>query len=169
MDTRVTSRNENPKTKNGWPQSPKGLTDKLKALAPNLRAVGLDVVPGRVRGRSLVKIGKTSATSATSAKDQQSQQLDRSESAASGSEQRESFANEVANNADVRPASNGICNGVNHSQQTAFADEADEANEIPAFTRGDAAEAPASVDTPRPLSEVVRDLNEPTHRRRVTL
>jgi len=137
LTTRIEARNENPKTKTGWPQSPKGLTDQLKVLAPNLRAAGLDVMPGRVRGRSLVKIGKPSASSATSAKDKQSQQIDRGESVASGSEQNESFANGSANDAHGVPAANGVCAMVNNSQQTTFADSANDANKIPTFTRSD--------------------------------
>jgi len=129
--------------------SVRSLRIPLKMLAPNLRAVGLDVVPARVRGRSLVKIGKSSASSASSANVEQSQHLDCGESKPEGSE----HANDshgVETQACVRI-------DVNHSERTTFANDADDANKNPPFTRA------------KLLSDAIIEMTGPTHRRRVIL
>ncbi len=43
LNNRLEANSENPKKKLGWPQSPRGLSAKLKELAPNLRRSGVEV------------------------------------------------------------------------------------------------------------------------------
>ena len=40
-----------------WPKRANGLSGKLRALAPNLRAAGFDVYQGRINGRSKISLG----------------------------------------------------------------------------------------------------------------
>ncbi len=129
LNLRIEARNENPKSKWAWPQSPKGLTDTLKVLQPNLLAIGLQVEAGRFRGRSLVKIGKTSAWSASFAKDQPSQEF-------SPCEYPVAHANEANPHANEQEASKGICMGSNNCEQKTFANDADHADVFPSFTNG---------------------------------
>ena len=46
LDGRLTAREENPKKKNGWPQSARALGAKLKEIAPNLRRNGVEIIFG---------------------------------------------------------------------------------------------------------------------------
>jgi hypothetical protein len=46
LNGRLEKRNENPKNVDGWPRSGKGLRNKLKELAPNLRRLGVEVAFG---------------------------------------------------------------------------------------------------------------------------
>src|SRR5262245_38023776 len=42
LNARLDARKVDPKKVQGWPKAPRGLTDKLKTIAPNLRAIGID-------------------------------------------------------------------------------------------------------------------------------
>lgn len=50
LNGRLTTDGENPERKFGWPKSPRGLGDKLREIAPNLRRNGVEVAFGE-RGR----------------------------------------------------------------------------------------------------------------------
>jgi energy-coupling factor transporter ATP-binding protein EcfA2 len=62
LNSRLEGRKEDPRKKEGWPRTARGLAEKLKAIAPNLRAAGFDVRFGArsKKGRTLtiIKTGK---------------------------------------------------------------------------------------------------------------
>lgn len=134
LNQRLETRHENPKTKVLWPKSPKGLTDKLKVLAPNLRSVGFEVIPGRLNGRSHVTIKNLSAQSACSAKSQQIQQLEGGEFHTQICDQFAISAYKDANDANELHIGDNGHTLVSYREQIAFADNANRANEIPLFT-----------------------------------
>lgn len=51
LDGRLTAREENPKRKNGWPQSARALGAKLAEIAPNLRRNGIEITFGERSSR----------------------------------------------------------------------------------------------------------------------
>ncbi|HYE76139.1 MAG TPA: hypothetical protein VEF04_22530, partial [Blastocatellia bacterium] len=67
--------------KEGWPRDPRRLAEKLKTIAPNLRAEGLDVRFGNrtKKGRliSIIKDGKSPAPASPPTPDFENQQLNR--------------------------------------------------------------------------------------------
>jgi energy-coupling factor transporter ATP-binding protein EcfA2 len=51
-------KNEDPKTKYGWPQNPTRMGGDLRRVTPHLRSVGIDVEPTRTNGKRLIRIAK---------------------------------------------------------------------------------------------------------------
>lgn len=133
LNRRIEARHENPKTKLGWAKSPKGLTDKLKVLAPNLRSAGFEVIPGRLNGRSHVIIRNLSTPFASSAKDQQMQYLGYGESATKDSKQFEPFTSLGADTANGFHVKDNNYTGLNLREQMPFAGNVNDANEILTF------------------------------------
>jgi hypothetical protein len=58
LNSILTKRNEDPKEKVGWPKAPNKLKEAIQRVAPNLRAIGIDVECGRTNGARLMTIIK---------------------------------------------------------------------------------------------------------------
>jgi hypothetical protein len=58
LNSILTKRNEDPKEKVGWPKAPNKLKEAVQRVAPNLRAIGIDVECGRTNGTRLMAITK---------------------------------------------------------------------------------------------------------------
>lgn len=60
LNSVVMQNGENPKEKSGWPKAANALVGKLRRIAPNLRAIGIDVDLGRTNAGSLITLKRLS-------------------------------------------------------------------------------------------------------------
>lgn len=56
LNSMVMNKGEEPKEKSGWPKAPNALVGRLRRIAPNLRAIGIDVDCGRTNAGSQITI-----------------------------------------------------------------------------------------------------------------
>jgi hypothetical protein len=136
LDARLDARKENPKTKQDWPRSAGGLTKQLKRLAPDLRAIGIDVLYERIGGKGVVKVAKTTASTASTAQPQAGKEdSDRQQNADDAVDA--DPARDLADADDADDAEGGFYgDSVTDMEQTTFADDADDAEDFGAFTNG---------------------------------
>jgi hypothetical protein len=148
LNKRLEDHKENPKTKQGWPQSSRGLTMRLKVLGPDLRAIGVDAVYERVRGKSFVKIGKISASSASSAQVKPDKELTNSQQDALDAFDADDLhrSDGALDALDADGVFSG--NGVNDSRRKTFADDAVDAHKNTTFTTDDPNITPAGWAAP---------------------
>jgi hypothetical protein len=62
LNSILTNKGEDPQEKYGWPQTANKLGSDLRRIAPNLRAVGIDVDGGRTNGKRYITITKKTKT-----------------------------------------------------------------------------------------------------------
>jgi len=62
LNSILTNKGEDPQEKYGWPQTANKLGSDLRRIAPNLRAVGIDVDNGRTNGKRYITITKRTKT-----------------------------------------------------------------------------------------------------------
>jgi hypothetical protein len=62
LNSILTNKGEDPQEKHGWPRTANRLGSDLRRIAPNLRAVGIDVDNGRTNGKRYITITKKTKT-----------------------------------------------------------------------------------------------------------
>lgn len=62
LNSILTNKGEDPQEKHGWPRTANRLGSDLRRIAPNLRAIGIDVDNGRTNGKRYITITKKTKT-----------------------------------------------------------------------------------------------------------
>jgi len=178
LNGRLEAAGEQPKGKHGWPQTPRKLTANLKELAPNLRREGIEISwGGHTRKGSSITLGRKVG-------DQPSQPSHHHESNEISGLGRDGVRDGLDFSElptvtpvieTITPANNGDgCDGnenanrhtdrhtLNHCKQKA-------GDGVTVVTVARQPTDLPSEGVPRPIEDVIHDLHNPTHRRRVTL